>query len=87
MPERFLEQDIDFKGQYFELIPFGAGRRICPRLPLANKMMHLMLASLVYYFSWKLPNEIRPEDKDMAETFRLTVHRAVPLQAIPIKSL
>ena len=36
MPERFLEHAIEFKGQDFELIPFGAGRRICPGLPLAN---------------------------------------------------
>uniref|UniRef100_A0A7N2LTD1 Cytochrome P450 n=1 Tax=Quercus lobata TaxID=97700 RepID=A0A7N2LTD1_QUELO len=86
MPERFLEQDIDYKGQDFELIPFGAGRRICPGLPLANRMVHLMLASLVHYFAWKLPNEMRPEDMDMAEMFGLTLHRAVPLLAIPIKS-
>uniref|UniRef100_A0A7N2LU92 Cytochrome P450 n=1 Tax=Quercus lobata TaxID=97700 RepID=A0A7N2LU92_QUELO len=87
MPERFLEQDIDYKGQDFELIPFGAGRRICPGLPLANRMVHLMLASLVHYFAWKLPNEMRPEDMDMAEMFGLTLHRAMPLLAIPIKSL
>ncbi|XP_065636893.1 cytochrome P450 76C4-like [Quercus suber] len=86
MPERFLEQDIDFKGQYFELIPFGAGKRICPGLPLANKMVHLMLASLIHYFAWKLPDEMRPEDMDMGEFFGLTLHRAKSLQAIPIKS-
>uniref|UniRef100_A0A7N2LVF0 Cytochrome P450 n=2 Tax=Quercus lobata TaxID=97700 RepID=A0A7N2LVF0_QUELO len=87
MPERFLEQGINFKGQDFELIPFGAGRRICPGLPLGNRMVHLMLASLVHYFAWELPDEITPEDMDMGELFGLTLHRAKPLKAIPIKSL
>ena len=25
LPEMFLESDVDFRGHYFELIPFGAG--------------------------------------------------------------
>ncbi|KAJ6838372.1 geraniol 8-hydroxylase-like isoform X2 [Iris pallida] len=33
MPERFLRMDVDYKGHDFELIPFGAGRRICTGLP------------------------------------------------------
>ena len=47
MPERFLRTDLNFKGQNFELILFGAGRRICPGLPLAIRMLHLMLGSLI----------------------------------------
>ena len=79
IPERFLVQDIDFKGRNFELIPFGVGRRICPGLTLANKMVHLMLASLLHYFAWKLPDEMRLEDMDIGETFGLALQRAVPL--------
>ncbi|KAL4642700.1 hypothetical protein ACB092_02G039500 [Castanea dentata] len=85
LPERFLEHSTDFKGQDFELIPFGAGRRICPGLPLANKMVHFMLASLVHCFHWRLADEMKPEDIDMTETFGITLHRSEPLRAIPIK--
>ncbi|TXG46388.1 hypothetical protein EZV62_028116 [Acer yangbiense] len=86
MPERFLESEIDVKGRDFELIPFGAGRRICPGLPLAQRMVHLKLASLLCTFDWKLANDMKPEDMDMTEKFGLTLHKSEPLLAIPIKS-
>ncbi|XP_077245706.1 geraniol 8-hydroxylase-like [Tasmannia lanceolata] len=85
IPERFLGSQVDFRGQDFELIPFGSGRRICPGLPLAYRMVHLMLASLLHSFSWKLPDEMSPEDMDMRYKFGLTLQRAVPLCAIPIQ--
>ncbi|GLJ32056.1 hypothetical protein SUGI_0645470 [Cryptomeria japonica] len=72
MPERFLEGEkskIDFKGQDFELIPFGAGRRICVGLPLADKMVHLILASLIHSFDWNLPDGISVEEMDMDDVF------------------
>lgn len=84
-PERFLQSEIDVRGQHFELIPFGAGRRICPGLPLAYRMVHLMLASFVHNIDWKLGEGMKPEDLDMEEKFGLSVQKALPLEAIPVK--
>ncbi|KAM7494177.1 hypothetical protein LguiB_028786 [Lonicera macranthoides] len=55
MPERFLGSELDFKGKHFEFLPFSFGRRICPGIPLAQRMVSLMVASLVYHFDWKIP--------------------------------
>ncbi|XP_076908273.1 cytochrome P450 76T24-like [Bidens hawaiensis] len=85
MPERFLEAKIDYRGQNFELIPFGAGRRICPGLILAHRELHTVLASLVYNFEWKLEGNMRAQDLDMEEKFGLTLPRNAPLMAIPVK--
>ncbi|CAA7050736.1 unnamed protein product [Microthlaspi erraticum] len=84
-PERFMGKDIDVKGRDYELTPFGAGRRICPGLPLAVKIVPLMLASLLYSFDWKLPNDVVSEELDMDETFGLTLHKTKPLHAVPVK--
>ncbi|KAK4411321.1 cytochrome [Sesamum angolense] len=84
MPERFLKHNmIDYRGKDFELIPFGAGRRICPGLPLAHRMVHLMLATLIHNFGWEL--EIKSKEIDMNEKFGLTLQKAISLRAIPTK--
>ncbi|CDY27373.1 BnaC04g50320D [Brassica napus] len=84
-PERFLGKETDVRGRDYELTPFGAGRRICPGLPLAVKIVPLMLASLLYSFDWKLPNGVTSEDLDMDETFGLTLHKTNPLHAVPVR--
>ncbi|GLU05707.1 hypothetical protein SLE2022_227900 [Rubroshorea leprosula] len=84
MPERFLGSEMDVKGRNFELIPFGGGRRICPGLPLALRMLHLMLGSLINCFEWKLEDGVTPENMNMEEKFGLTLQKAIPLRAIPI---
>ena len=86
VPERFLNSEIDDKGQHFKLTPFGTGRRICVGYALAQRMLHLMLASLLHSFDWKLEDGIKPEDVDMSERPGLTVQKAVPLMAIPIRT-
>ncbi|KAL9462250.1 hypothetical protein AB3S75_000287 [Citrus x aurantiifolia] len=80
IPERFLGSDISYKGQNFELIPFGGGRRICPGLPLAIRMLHLMLGSLINSFDWKLEDG----NMDMEEKFGLTIQKAQPLRVVPV---
>ncbi|MED6150366.1 hypothetical protein PIB30_071572 [Stylosanthes scabra] len=85
MPERFLESEIDFQGHDFELIPFGAGKRMCPGLPMAYRGVHILLGSLLHCFDWKLANEEKEEDLDMSENFGITLRKAQSLQAIPIK--
>ncbi|XP_026420333.1 cytochrome P450 76A1-like [Papaver somniferum] len=78
-PERFLNSTIDYRGQNFEYIPFGAGRRICPGLPLAQQMIHVMLGSLFQSFDWVLEKGLTPETMDMSDKVRFSLGRAVPL--------
>ncbi|KAF3657546.1 Geraniol 8-hydroxylase [Capsicum annuum] len=82
-PERFWSSDMDMRGQDFELIPFGAGRRICPGYPLTLRMIPVILGSLLNSFNWKLEGGIRPKDLDMEEKFGITLGKAHPLRAIP----
>ncbi|CAL9153662.1 unnamed protein product [Musa hybrid cultivar] len=84
LPERFLNREVDFRGRDLELIPFGAGRRICPGLPLAYRMVHLMLASMLQRFEWRLPEGVEPGDLDMEEKFGLTLIMASPLKAMAV---
>ncbi|XP_076916989.1 cytochrome P450 76T24-like [Bidens hawaiensis] len=84
-PERFLENGIDYKGQDFELIPFGAGRRMCPGLPLAHRLLHVILGSLIYKFEWKIEGGLSPQDLDMTDKFGFTLQKNFPLVAIPVK--
>ncbi|ESW15604.1 hypothetical protein PHAVU_007G086200 [Phaseolus vulgaris] len=83
-PQRFLRSNIDFKGRDFEYLPFGGGRRICPGLPLAIRMITLMLAALLHSFQWELPQGVTPHTLDMTEQYGITLKKLSPLSAIPI---
>lgn len=74
-PERFLESSIDFRGQDFELIPFGGGRRVCPGMLLGVANMELTLANLLYAFDWELPVGLNKEDIDTDVIPGITMHK------------
>ncbi|WOG89177.1 hypothetical protein DCAR_0208413 [Daucus carota subsp. sativus] len=82
-PERFLNSCIDFRGQHFELIPFGAGLRGCPGTNFAVLVIELALANLLFSFDWRVPDGMNAEDIDMEEAVGFAVHKKTPLCLVP----
>ncbi|XP_076915063.1 putative (S)-N-methylcoclaurine 3'-hydroxylase isozyme 2 [Bidens hawaiensis] len=78
-PERFLGSNLDLKGQHFEFLPLGSGRRICPSFPLGSQGMELIIASLIQEFDWILPNN---EEPNMDDKFLITLKKEKPLKLI-----
>ncbi|KAM0930309.1 hypothetical protein ACQ4PT_001048 [Festuca glaucescens] len=82
VPERFLGSKIDVKGQDFELLPFGSGRRMCPGYSLGLKVIQVSLANLLHGFTWRLPDGMMKEELSMEEIFGMTTPRKFPLEAV-----
>lgn len=80
-PERFLttHKDIDVKGQDFELLPFGSGRRICPGISFGLHMIYLILANFLH--SFEISNG-SSEPVDMTENLGMTNEKATPLEIL-----
>ncbi|KAL0738591.1 hypothetical protein Bca4012_014801 [Brassica carinata] len=84
IPERFMDNEIDYKGLNFELLPFGSGRRMCPGMSLGLALIHLSLINLLYRFDWKLPEGMKAKDVDLEESYGLVCPKKVPLELIPV---
>ncbi|KAL6868168.1 hypothetical protein ACP4OV_015013 [Aristida adscensionis] len=73
-PERFdggaAAAAVDFRGADFELVPFGAGRRMCPGVAFA-------LAALLFHFDWEAPaaGAADAAELDMTEAFGVATRR------------
>jgi len=80
-PERFLNthKNVDVKGQHFELLPFGGGRRSCPGISFGLQMSHLALASFLQAFEITTPSNAQV---DMSATFGLTNMKTTPLEVL-----
>ncbi|KAK9050333.1 hypothetical protein SSX86_030698 [Deinandra increscens subsp. villosa] len=83
-PDRFLTNKWDYSGKNLVYFPFGSGRRSCAGVPLAEKMLMFILASLLHSFDWRLP---QGEEHDLTETFGITLKKRKPLIAIPSQRL
>ncbi|KAM1322459.1 hypothetical protein ACFXTH_015280 [Malus domestica] len=85
-PGRFEEKSVGFVGQEFELIPFGAGRRVCPGLGFGVASAEYVFSNLLYWFDMKLPSggKALAKTMDTNEVYRLSVHKKAPLNLIPI---
>lgn len=83
IPDRFLSgknAKTDPRGNDFELIPFGAGRRICAGTRMGIVLVEYILGSLVHSFDWKLADD--GVELNMDESFGLALQKAVPLSAM-----
>ncbi|KAI3883095.1 hypothetical protein MKW92_040349 [Papaver armeniacum] len=83
IPERFLDGDgvdVDITGtRNLKMMPFGAGRRICPASTLGTLHVHMLLAQMVQAFEW-VPVPGSPPDP--TETFAFTVVMKNSLRAV-----
>ncbi|MQL96066.1 hypothetical protein Taro_028733 [Colocasia esculenta] len=82
-PERFLPGgegvDADITGsREVKMMPFGAGRRICPGIGLAMLHLEYFVANLVRAFEWK---QVDGEEVDLTEKSVFTTVMKVPLRA------
>ncbi|KAJ8752037.1 hypothetical protein K2173_001063 [Erythroxylum novogranatense] len=83
IPERFVNDPAYFKGQDYKILAFGGGRRACPGVSFALVSAEAVLANLLYWFDWKLPDANPPEELEMTESFGITVSKKNHLRLIP----
>ncbi|KAK7302855.1 hypothetical protein RJT34_13752 [Clitoria ternatea] len=97
-PERFLlessvggeQQAVDLRGQHFQLLPFGSGRRMCPGVNLATQGMATLLASIIQCFDLQVVGShgqiLKGDDAkvSMEERPGLAVPRLHNLMCIPV---
>ena len=64
------------------MIPFGARRRVCPKISFVIIAIELVLANIVHKFEWTVLDEAIGKDLDMRESTGLSIHRKFLLMAI-----
>ncbi|OMO66333.1 Cytochrome P450 [Corchorus olitorius] len=87
IPERFMvnsnPDQIGLRGQNFDFLPFGSGRRACPGASLAMIMIPATVGALVQCFDWKVKGG-EMVDMTEASSFAITLEMATPLVCYPV---
>lgn len=87
-PDRFFNHEEsekwDYSGTNPKFFPFGSGRRRCPGIPLGEKMMMHILASLMHSFDWSLPEG---EEYDLSDKFGIAMKKKQPLIIVSSRRL
>ncbi|XP_043696219.1 xanthotoxin 5-hydroxylase CYP82C2-like [Telopea speciosissima] len=80
-PERFLTShaEVDVRGNNFEFIPFGSGRRSCPGILFALQTMSMTVARLLHGFNLQTPFG---QPVDLTEGTGLTLPKQFPLEVL-----
>ncbi|XP_050206449.1 cytochrome P450 81Q32-like [Mercurialis annua] len=78
-PERFEAYYKHGDHHAYNFIPFGTGRRACPGIGLAQRVLGLTIGSLIQCFEWK-----RVDEKlvDMSEGKGISMPKAEPLEVM-----
>uniref|UniRef100_A0A6N2N9B7 Cytochrome P450 n=1 Tax=Salix viminalis TaxID=40686 RepID=A0A6N2N9B7_SALVM len=76
-PERFMDNDTDFKDQDYRILPFGGGRTRLPRFCLRSSDnrdrtgLAFILHLLGFYIGLALPHRVGADEVDLDEIFAL----------------
>lgn len=70
-PERFLDENGKLGPKPDNWLPFGAGRRVCLGESVAKPELHLLFASLLQKFNWRLPDGVEADLEATGNTFGL----------------
>ncbi|GFY83970.1 cytochrome P450, family 87, subfamily A, polypeptide 6 [Actinidia rufa] len=90
-PDRFLQGqgqgsmlDMDITGsREIKMMPFGAGRRICPGSNLALLHLELFVANLIWYFQWTPAPAHDPVDLSEKQEFTVVMKNPLRAHLIP----
>ncbi|CAM6109517.1 unnamed protein product [Calypogeia fissa] len=93
-PDRFMaggsslsSDSIKANGNYYQLLPFSSGRRVCPGYNLAILLLLRIVGTLVHAFNWIPPPGLSAEELSIEEVSPFIIHPNPDLYLVPTPRL